>query len=69
MAGAGTDLRCGGVAWGDDDLALVYESWWKTRRSVIYTMAPSRPEVRGDSISATSPEYQSQEYDNSFPSD
>ena len=40
---AGTDLRCGGVAWGDDDLALVYESWWKTRRSVIHTMSPGDP--------------------------
>ena len=39
-----TDLRCGGVSWGDDELALVYESWWKTRRSVIHTIAPSRPQ-------------------------
>lgn len=36
--------RCGGVAWGDDDLALLYESWWDTRRSVVYTFPPSRPE-------------------------
>jgi hypothetical protein len=28
----------------DDDLALVYESWWKTRRSVIHTISPGRPE-------------------------
>ncbi len=41
---AQTDLRCGGVAWCDDDLALVYESWWKTRRSVIHTVSPGRPE-------------------------
>jgi hypothetical protein len=26
------------------DLALLYESWWKTRRSVVYTMAPDRRE-------------------------
>lgn len=38
------DRRCGGVSWGDDELALVYESWWKTRRSVIHTIAPSRPQ-------------------------
>lgn len=36
--------RCGGVAWGDDNLALLYESWWDSRRSVIYTFAPARPE-------------------------
>eukprot|EP00955_Chlamydomonas_euryale_P013599 146334-Chlamydomonas_euryale.AAC.6 len=45
---AGTDLRCGGVAWGDDELALVYESWWKTRRSVVSRVAPARP---GDGLS------------------
>jgi hypothetical protein len=24
------------------DLALLYESWWKTRRSIIWTIAPDR---------------------------
>jgi len=42
---AKTDLRCGGVAWCDDDLALVYESWWKTRRSVTWMVAPRNPEA------------------------
>lgn len=41
-----TDLRFGGVQWGDDRLALVYESWYKTRRSVIRRFAP------GDATSA-----------------
>lgn len=41
---AATSLRYGGIAWGDGDLALVYESWWKTRRSVVYTFSPDRPE-------------------------
>lgn len=36
--------RCGGVFWGNDDLALLYESEWKTRRSVVYTFAPGKPE-------------------------
>lgn len=40
---ARTDLRCGGVSWGDDELCLVYESWWKTRRSVITMVSPSNP--------------------------
>ncbi|KAF8067166.1 hypothetical protein HT031_002213 [Scenedesmus sp. PABB004] len=39
---AATDLRCGGVSWCDGDLALLYESWWKTRRSVVWTFAPDR---------------------------
>lgn len=41
---AETDLRCLGVAWGNEELALVYETWYKTRRSVIHTINPSRPE-------------------------
>ena len=38
-----TDLRWNGMSWCDDELALVFESWYKTRRSVWHTMAPSRP--------------------------
>ena len=38
MAAAG--CRCGGVAWGDDGFALLYESWHKTRRSKIWMLAP-----------------------------
>lgn len=45
LAPAATVLRCGGVSWGDDDVALVYESWWKTRRSVVSMLSPARPEV------------------------
>lgn len=32
--------RCGGIAWGDDGFALLYESWHKTRRSKIWMIAP-----------------------------
>jgi len=39
---ATTDLRCGGVSWCDGDLALLYESWWKTRRSVVWTLVPDK---------------------------
>eukprot|EP00775_Hariotina_reticulata_P003220 gene3220-3497_t len=42
---ASTDLRCGGVSWCDGDLALLYESWWTTRRSVIYTISPDNREA------------------------
>lgn len=37
---AQTDLRCGGVAWGDGELALLYESEWKTRRSITWIFSP-----------------------------
>lgn len=33
-----------GVAWGNDDLALVYESWYKTRRSVCWAVSPGAPD-------------------------
>ena len=35
--------RCGGIAWGNDDLALLYESWWKTRRSKVWSLRPGNP--------------------------
>ena len=41
---AATNLRYGGISWGDGDLALIYESWWKTRRSIVCTLAPDRPQ-------------------------
>ncbi|KAG2450262.1 hypothetical protein HYH02_004773 [Chlamydomonas schloesseri] len=41
---AQTDLRCGGVAWCDGDLAILFESWYKTRRSVWWRFSPDRPE-------------------------
>lgn len=37
-------VRCGGVFWGNDDLALIYESEWKSRRSVVSTFAPGKPQ-------------------------
>eukprot|EP00892_Ulva_mutabilis_P002989 jgi/Ulvmu1/12691/UM094_0049.1 len=37
---ATTDLRYGGIAWCDDGLAMLYESWWATRRSRVWTFTP-----------------------------
>ena len=31
------------MAWGDEGLALLYESWYKTRRSVVWAFAPGDP--------------------------
>ncbi len=36
-------LRYGGIVWGGDDLALVYESWWSTRTRRAYRVAPASP--------------------------
>jgi dipeptidyl aminopeptidase/acylaminoacyl peptidase len=33
-------FRYGGVQWGDDDLALVTESWWKSRRQKVWRVRP-----------------------------
>lgn len=35
-----TDFRYGGVAWGGDDLSVLYESWYKTRTSRVWATSP-----------------------------
>ncbi|KAL2556586.1 Prolyl oligopeptidase family protein [Forsythia ovata] len=34
------DLRYGGISWCDDSLALVYESWYKTRKIRTWVISP-----------------------------
>jgi len=34
------DLCFGGISWGDDYLAMVYESWYKTRRTRTWVISP-----------------------------
>lgn len=38
-------LRFAGIRWGRDDLALVSETWWRTRRERTWIVAPGRPEA------------------------
>jgi len=38
-------LRFGGIEWGSDELALVHEWWWKTRKQRTWILAPARPGV------------------------
>lgn len=40
----GACCRANGIAWGDDDLALLYQSWWKTRRSLVHWFRPGHLE-------------------------
>ncbi|XP_019246280.1 PREDICTED: probable glutamyl endopeptidase, chloroplastic isoform X2 [Nicotiana attenuata] len=39
------DLRYGGISWCDDTLALVYESWYKTRRVRTWVISPGSENV------------------------
>ncbi|XP_013636382.1 PREDICTED: probable glutamyl endopeptidase, chloroplastic isoform X1 [Brassica oleracea var. oleracea] len=39
------DLRYGGISWCDDTLALVYESWYKTRRTRTWVISPGSNDV------------------------
>jgi dipeptidyl aminopeptidase/acylaminoacyl peptidase len=36
-------FRYGGIAWGNDDVALVRENWWRTRRERAWRLRPARP--------------------------
>ncbi|GAU11295.1 hypothetical protein TSUD_342860 [Trifolium subterraneum] len=39
------DLRYGGISWCDDSLALIYESWYKTRRIKAWVVSPGSEDV------------------------
>ena len=36
-------LRFAGAAWGDDELALITETWWQTRRLRTWRVSPEDP--------------------------
>jgi dipeptidyl aminopeptidase/acylaminoacyl peptidase len=40
QAGIPFSLRFGGLSWGSDDLAVVYEYWWATRQLITSRFAP-----------------------------
>lgn len=42
---ASTKLRFRGMTWGNDRTAILYEGWWKTRRSGVYVINPSNPKA------------------------
>lgn len=39
-------LRYGGISWGNDKVAWVYESWWTDRKQRVYQIDPSVPGTR-----------------------
>lgn len=38
-------LRYQGVFWGNEDVALIYASWWKTRRQHVLAVKPGSPKT------------------------
>jgi dipeptidyl aminopeptidase/acylaminoacyl peptidase len=40
---ASLPLRFGGVTWGNEKVAWVYESWWTDRKQRVYQLDPSNP--------------------------
>ncbi len=42
---ATTSLRFGGIAWSDDDFAILNERWWATREEKRSVIQPSNPEA------------------------
>ena len=43
-------LRYSDIRWGTDDLALVSEWWWKTRRTRVWLAQPGDPTVEPELI-------------------
>ncbi len=43
VAGPKLKLRYGGISWGNEDLALVYQWWWTDRKEVTSSWAPNNP--------------------------
>ncbi|CAN6320248.1 unnamed protein product [Urochloa humidicola] len=39
------DLRYAGTSWCDESLALVYESWYKTRKTRTWVLSPDKKDV------------------------
>jgi dipeptidyl aminopeptidase/acylaminoacyl peptidase len=42
--------RYRGITWGNDKTAILYDGYWKTRRSGMYIINPSNPSQKPDSI-------------------
>lgn len=34
--------RYAGITWGDDNLAIIYDYWWKTRKTTTYKINPGK---------------------------
>ena len=43
-------FRAESIYWGGDDLALIEESWWKTRRTRLWRVRPGTPSSRPELV-------------------
>ena len=48
--GPALSLRYAGIDWGNDEMAVVYENWWSSRRRIANIFDPSNPEAEGKLI-------------------
>ncbi|MGH8051088.1 MAG: S9 family peptidase, partial [Arenimonas sp.] len=48
--------RYAGVVWGRADVAMVYESWWKTRQITVWRVAPDQANVAAEKLFSGSQE-------------
>lgn len=39
-------LRYGGIVWGNEKVAWVYENWWSDRKQRVYQFDPTKPSVK-----------------------
>lgn len=39
---AATRYRFAGITWGSENIAMLYDNWWKTRKTVTYIIDPSK---------------------------
>ncbi len=37
------EMRYAGIMWGNDNLALIFESWWKNRKTRTWIVQPNQP--------------------------
>ncbi|MGZ8709796.1 MAG: prolyl oligopeptidase family serine peptidase [Thermoanaerobaculia bacterium] len=47
---ARTQLRFSSLEWGGDDLVLLHEEWWKTRRTRTWRLRPGVPDAKPELI-------------------
>ncbi len=43
-----TKNRFGGITWGNDKVALVFDYWWNTRNTKTYLINPSNPKAKAE---------------------
>ncbi len=45
-----TFQRYAGILWGNEELAIAFDSWWNTRNAKTYRFSPGKPDVKPEVI-------------------